>query len=95
MAGGRAVYRVTLDAGRGADISWLYDEAEVLERRMDEDGQVVMAVRIAAEKEPRLLRRINNARLIRGAAATSQTLDDAPAERSRRGDWNPWTGPAA
>lgn len=100
MASGRAIYRVTLDPGRGADISWLYEEAEVLDRRMDEDGQVVLAVRIAAEKEPRLLRRINNARLVRGATALTprRDADSDPGQAdggSRRGaaDWNPWDTP--
>ncbi|MFC0283530.1 GTPase HflX [Camelimonas abortus] len=93
MAGGRAVYRVTLDPGRGADISWLHEEAEVLDRRIDGDGQVVMAVRIAAEKEPRLLRRISNARLVRGPEADSRPAAPSPARR--RGDWSPWSGPAA
>jgi len=96
MAGRRAVYRITLDPSRGADISWLHEEAEVLDRRMDEDGQMVMAVRIAAEKEPRLLRRINNARLVRGAAAPATRHDgDAGAseeEVRRKGDLKPWRG---
>ncbi|GGC55803.1 GTPase HflX [Chelatococcus reniformis] len=68
LAKGRPVYRVILDAANGADINWLYEEAEVLDRRTGEDGQVVFAVRIAPQKEPRLLRRAPGAKLIRPAS---------------------------
>ncbi|MDJ1156823.1 GTPase HflX [Chelatococcus sp. SYSU_G07232] len=65
IAEGRPVYRVTLDAADGAALNWLYEEAEVLERRTDEDGNLVLAVRIAPEKEPRLIRRCLGARRVR------------------------------
>lgn len=69
LAQGRAVYRVIMDAANGADLHWLYEEAEVLDRRVDEDGKVVLAVRIAPQKEPRLLRRAPGAKLIRAGSA--------------------------
>jgi GTPase len=61
----RPVYRVILDAADGAALNWFYEEAEVLERRSAEDGQVVLAVRIAPEKEPRLTRRAPGAKRMR------------------------------
>jgi GTP-binding protein HflX len=53
---------VTLEPSDGAGLSWLYEQAEVLQRRDGEDGQLVLAVRVAPEKEPRLLQRYPRAR---------------------------------
>jgi len=61
----RPVYRVMLDAADGGALNWFYEEAEVLERRSDEEGHVVLAVRIAPEKEPRLVRRAPGAKRMR------------------------------
>ncbi len=71
LAADRAVFHVVAEAEQGADVSWLHEEGEVLERRVDEDGRVQLAVRIAPEKEPRLLRRFPAARRIRGGGAVS------------------------
>jgi GTPase len=65
IAGGRAVYRVTLDSKQGGALNWLYEEAEVLDRRSDAEGRQVLAVRIAPEKEPRLMRRAPGAKRVR------------------------------
>jgi GTPase len=62
LASERSSFVVTLDAADGAGLNWLYEQSEVLERRDDAEGQVVMAVRIAPEKEPRLLKRYPRAR---------------------------------
>jgi GTPase len=65
IAGGRAVYRVTLEPREGGALNWLYEEAEVLDRRSDAQGRQVLAVRIAPEKEPRLMRRAPGAKRVR------------------------------
>ncbi len=65
LAGGRPVYRVTVSPSDGATQAWLHQEGEVLERRSDADGNAVLLVRIAPEKEPRLLRRAPGAKKVR------------------------------
>jgi GTP-binding protein HflX len=65
IAGGRAVYRVTLEPKEGGALNWLYEEAEVLDRRSDAQGRQVLAVRIAPEKELRLMRRAPGAKRVR------------------------------
>ena len=65
IAKGRRVYLIHLEPTEGALLSWLHEETEVLERRTDIDGRLVVAVRIAPEKEPRLLNRCPRARAIR------------------------------
>lgn len=62
FAAERSTFVVTLEPSDGAGLSWLYEQAEVLQRRDGEDGQLVVAVRIAPEKEPRLLKRHPRAR---------------------------------
>jgi GTP-binding protein HflX len=57
VAADRLSFAVTLDAADGGGLNWLYEHTEVLQRRSDAEGHVVMAVRIAPEKEPRLLKR--------------------------------------
>jgi len=66
IAANRPLYRVTLDVADGATLNWLYEECEVLERRVDDEGRIVLAVRVAPEKEPRLSRRAPGAKRIRG-----------------------------
>lgn len=65
IAQGRRVYLVTLNAADGVNLNWLYEETEVLERRDQDDGQMAIMIRIAAEKEPRLLNRCPKARRVR------------------------------
>ena len=60
----RPRFLVSLGPAEGAALNWLYEEAEVLERRAREDGAVDVVIRIAAEKEPRLRQRIKNAKKI-------------------------------
>jgi GTP-binding protein HflX len=65
VAKDRKTYRVLLDPTAGDVLNWLYEETEVLDRRLDEDGRTVLAVRLADEKAPRLLRRCPGARRVR------------------------------
>ncbi len=65
LAAERPVYRLSLDPADGAALHWLYSEAEVLDRREGENGAILLAVRVALEKEPRLLRRFPAARRMR------------------------------
>ncbi|HEY8565292.1 MAG TPA: GTPase HflX [Beijerinckiaceae bacterium] len=58
----RPVYIVTIEPAEGEALSWLHREAEVLERRTDEDGRVHASIRVAHEKEPRFLSRFPGAR---------------------------------
>ncbi len=60
----RPRFLVSLGPAEGAALNWLYEEAEVLERREREDGAVDVVIRIAAEKEPRLRQRIKTAKKI-------------------------------
>jgi GTPase len=62
LSAGRPSYLVTLGPSDGASLNWLYEEAEILERRADSEGRVLASVRIAPEKEPRLLQRFPSAR---------------------------------
>lgn len=63
------VYSVGLGPTDGGLMNWLYEDAEVLERRMMDDGSYRLAVRVLPEKETRLLRRFPQARLIRKEGA--------------------------
>jgi len=63
------VYSVSLGPTEGGLMNWLYEDAEVLERRMMEDGSYHLAVRVLPENETRLLRRFPQARLIRKEGA--------------------------
>ncbi|MFC7400294.1 GTPase HflX [Chelatococcus sp. GCM10030263] len=65
VAKDRKTYRVLLDPTAGDVLNWLYEETEVLDRRLDEEGRTVLAVRLAEEKAPRLLRRCPGARRVR------------------------------
>jgi GTPase len=61
----RPVYHLVLAPEEGGALNWLYEETEVLDRRSDEGGRTLLAVRLAPEKEPRLLRRFPAARRMR------------------------------
>jgi GTP-binding protein HflX len=64
IAQGRPTFEVTVDPSDGQGLNWLYEQAEVLERTADEQGNPVLRVRIAPEKEPRLLNRFAAARRV-------------------------------
>jgi GTPase len=65
LAREKPVLQVTIDSADGSGLNWLYEEAEVLERRTDAKGRSLLVVRILAEKESRLLRRFPGAKRIR------------------------------
>ena len=65
VARASSVYSVALGPADGRLMNWLYEDAEVLERRMTDDGRYRLAVRVLPEKETRLLRRFPDAKLIR------------------------------
>jgi GTPase len=62
IARGRPTFAVTVDPADGRGLSWLHREAEVLDRRTDDAGRIIVVARIAPEKEPRLLNRFSGAR---------------------------------
>ncbi len=58
----RASFAVALPPEDGASLNWLYENAEILDRRAEADGTLHVAVRVAPEKEPRFLNRFGAAR---------------------------------
>ena len=58
----RSTFAVILPPEDGAALHWLYENAEVLDRREEEGGTMHLAIRIAPEKEPRFLNRFAGAR---------------------------------
>lgn len=64
LSKGRPVYHVSLSNTEHGKIHWLYEEAEVLERRSDEQGIEHFMVRMSIEKEPRFLNQYNRARKV-------------------------------
>ncbi|MFD2250616.1 GTP-binding protein HflX [Pseudochelatococcus lubricantis] len=65
IARGRGVFLVSLEPEDAGLANWLHEETEVLERRTDDNGRLSIVVRVAPEKEPRLLNRFRGARQIR------------------------------
>lgn len=57
VAEGRSTFKIVLDAADGAASNWLHEETEIIERSTGEGGDLSLLVRIAPEKEPRLLNR--------------------------------------
>ncbi|WP_132255244.1 GTPase HflX [Methylobacterium segetis] len=62
IARSRSTFAVILPPEDGASLNWLYENAEVLDRRTVDGGELHLAVRIAPEKEPRFLNRFGGAR---------------------------------
>ena len=56
MARGRPIVELTLDAGDGRGLHWLYEHAEVMSRR-DEEAGLRLTVRVAADQIERVKRR--------------------------------------
>ncbi|GJD48417.1 GTPase HflX [Methylobacterium crusticola] len=67
IAATRASFAVILDPAQGAELHWLYENAEILDRREDASGALHLVVRVAPEKEPRFLNRFGAARRLKGA----------------------------
>ena len=57
LAEGRRTIDLDLDGADGRAVHWLYEHAEVMSRRDDEDGRVHMTVRAAPDTMERILRR--------------------------------------
>ncbi|HEX8418218.1 MAG TPA: GTPase HflX [Methylobacterium sp.] len=64
----RSTFAVVLPPEDGAALHWLYENAEVLDRREEEGGTIHLAIRIAPEKEPRFLNRFSAARRLNRVA---------------------------
>jgi GTP-binding protein HflX len=62
VAQGRLNFAVTVDPANGRGLNWLHEETEILDRRTNDEGEIIAVVRIAPEKEPRLLKRFPGAR---------------------------------
>jgi GTP-binding protein HflX len=58
----RSTFAVVLPPEDGAALHWLYENAEVLDRREEEGGTIHLAIRIAPEKEPRFLNRFGGSK---------------------------------
>jgi GTP-binding protein HflX len=54
LATRRVVLDLVLDPADGAGVSWLYRNAEVLSKDMDEDGKLAMTVRADPDKAARV-----------------------------------------
>jgi GTP-binding protein HflX len=74
LARGRPLVELTLDAGDGQGLHWLYEHAEVMSRRDEEEG-LRLTVRVAADQIERVKRRFA---VERDAAPPGQ---DRPADR--------------
>jgi GTP-binding protein HflX len=62
LASERTSLALTVDPGDGKGLAWLYKNSEVLERRNQSDGSVLMAIRVAPERAEQVYRRFPNAR---------------------------------
>jgi GTPase len=72
IAESRASFALVLDPAEGAGLHWLYENAEVLDRREDAGGRLHLVVRLAPEKEPRFLHRFGTARRLRAAGEAAR-----------------------
>ena len=61
IARNRNTFQVVLGPADGAGPNWLHEEGEIIARGADEDGNVRFTVRIAPEKESRLVKRFPQA----------------------------------
>lgn len=61
MSRGRSTFRITLPESDGGNLHWLHEQTEVIERELDEDGQVHVLARVPPEKAPRLRSRFPGA----------------------------------
>ena len=71
IADTRTTFEMSLDPADGAGASWLYRNAEVLEKSMSDDGHLAMTVRVDPAKAGMLTAKFANARVtqVRHAAA--------------------------
>jgi GTP-binding protein HflX len=64
IADTRTTFEISLDAADGAGASWLYRNAEVLEKSMSDDGHLAMTVRVDPAKAGMLTAKFGNARVM-------------------------------
>ncbi|HXQ76875.1 MAG TPA: GTPase HflX [Gemmatimonadaceae bacterium] len=62
VAQGRSSFAVTVDPADGRGLNWLHEETEILDRRTNDEGRIIVVARVAPEKEPRFLKRFPGAR---------------------------------
>ena len=74
LAQGRSLVELTLDAGDGRGLHWLYEHAEVMSR-CDEDAGLRLTVRVAADQVERVKRRFA------GGSAAPRGGEERPADR--------------
>jgi GTPase len=65
----RTTFEISLDAADGAGASWLYRNAEVLEKSMSDDGHLAMTVRVDPAKAGLLTAKFANARVMQVSTA--------------------------
>jgi GTP-binding protein HflX len=70
IANTRTTFEVSLEAGDGAGASWLYRNAEVLEKSVSDDGHLAMTVRVDAAKAGMLAAKFANARVTQVGAVS-------------------------
>ena len=64
LAAGRHAFEVTVAPENGQGLAWLHENAEILDRKVQEDGSSVLQVRLAPGREPLFLSRFPGARAI-------------------------------
>ncbi len=62
LAEGREVLTVTLDAGDGTGLAWLYENAEVLARRNGRTGKVTLKIRVGSAEMGRVKQKFPEAK---------------------------------
>jgi GTP-binding protein HflX len=74
LAEKRTQLALTVSAGDGKGLAWLYKNSEVLERRDQGDGSVFLEVRVAPERAEQVSRRFPNARTPQTYAARRRLI---------------------
>jgi GTPase len=64
LAAGRHSFEVVVAAADGQGLAWLHENAEILEREVQEDGSSVLQVRLAPGREPLFVGRFPGARRV-------------------------------
>jgi GTP-binding protein HflX len=62
VAVGATMFVVPVDSADGAGLAWAYQQGEVLDRREDGEGRILLVVRVAPQKRDRLMARFPGAR---------------------------------
>ena len=71
IADTRTTFEISLDVADGAGASWLYRNAEVLEKSVSDDGHLAMTVRVDPAKAGMLTAKFANARVMHDIAASA------------------------